>query len=138
MDKSHPMATHERTIRGRHFSNQLMTGVLRVFSWSHITLYRWTGGFIGGHVFGNRMLLLTTTGRKTGQPRTTPVAYLADGDALVIVGGAAGVARLVAQPPVPSRSADPAREAQAAGERLQSAAGGAASLGALSCSARSV
>jgi len=39
------------------------------------------------------MLLLTTTGRKTGKPRTTPVAYLIDGDALVIVGGAAGGAK---------------------------------------------
>jgi deazaflavin-dependent oxidoreductase (nitroreductase family) len=39
------------------------------------------------------MLLLTTTGRKTGQPRTKPVAYLADGDALVIVAGAAGAAK---------------------------------------------
>ena len=93
MDKSHTMATRERTVRGRRFSDQLMTRVLRVFSRMHITLYRWTGGFIGGRIFGNRMLLLTTTGRKTGQPRTTPVAYLADGDALVIVGGAAGVAK---------------------------------------------
>src|SRR5215472_6899909 len=93
MDKSYTMATHERAIRGRRFSNQVMTGVLRVFSRSHITLYRWTGGFIGGRIFGNRMLLLTTTGRKTGQPRTTPVAYLTDGDALVIVGGAAGMAK---------------------------------------------
>src|SRR5947209_1631814 len=36
------------------------------------------------------MLLLTTTERKTGQPRTKPVAYLTDGDDLVIVAGAAG------------------------------------------------
>jgi len=36
------------------------------------------------------MLLLTTTGRKTGQPRTTLVAYLTNRDALVIVAGAAG------------------------------------------------
>jgi deazaflavin-dependent oxidoreductase (nitroreductase family) len=39
------------------------------------------------------MLLLTTTGRKTGQPRTKPVAYLTDGDALVIFAGAAGAAK---------------------------------------------
>ena len=93
MDKSHTMANRERTVRGRRFSDQLMTRVLHVFSRIHITLYRWTGGFIGGRIFGNRMMLLTTTGRKTGQPRTTPVAYLADGDALVIVGGAAGAVK---------------------------------------------
>jgi deazaflavin-dependent oxidoreductase (nitroreductase family) len=67
--------------------------VLRVFSRVHIILYRWTGGIIGERIFGTRMLLLTTIGRKTGQPRTKPVAYLTDGDALVIVAGAAGAAR---------------------------------------------
>ena len=93
MEKSSTMATPERTIRGRHFSDRLIVGALRVFSRIHITLYRWTGGIIGGRIFGNRMLLLTTTGRKTGQPRTKPVAYLTDGDALVIVAGAAGAAK---------------------------------------------
>ena len=93
MEKSYTMATREHTVRGRRFSARLIAGVLRVFSRVHITLYRWTGGFIGERIFGNRMLLLTTTGRKTGQPRTKPVAYLTDGDALVIVAGAAGAAK---------------------------------------------
>ncbi|HEX6484425.1 MAG TPA: nitroreductase/quinone reductase family protein [Ktedonobacteraceae bacterium] len=87
------MATPERTVRGRHFSDWLIAGVLRIFSRIHIALYRWTGGIIGERIFGNRMLLLTTTGRKTGQPRTKPVAYLTAGDALVIVAGAAGAAK---------------------------------------------
>jgi len=93
MEKSHTMVTREPTIRGRHFSGRLIAGVLRVFSRVHITIYRWTGGIIGERIFGNRMLLLTTTGRKTGQPRTKPLAYLTDGDALVIVAGAAGAAK---------------------------------------------
>jgi F420H(2)-dependent quinone reductase len=93
MDKSHTMATHERTIRGRRFSDRFVAGALHIFSRVHITLYRWTGGIIGGRIFGNRMLLLTTTGRKTGQPRTKPVGYLSDGDAMIIVGGAAGAAK---------------------------------------------
>ncbi len=93
MEKSHTMATQERTVRGRHFSARFMATVLRIFSKIHIIIYHWTGGIIGGHIFGNQMLLLTTTGRKTGQPRTTPVAYLTDGDAMIIVGGAAGVAK---------------------------------------------
>src|SRR5206468_12102028 len=87
------IATCERTVRGRRFSDRFIAGVLRIFSRVHITVYRWTGGIIGERIFGNRMLLLTTTGRKTGQPRTKPVAYLADGDALIIVGGAAGAAK---------------------------------------------
>ncbi len=93
MEKSHTMATQERTIRGRHFSARFMATVLRIFSKIHIIIYHWTGGIIGGRIFGNQMLLLTTTGRKTGQPRTTPVAYLTDGDAMIIVGGAAGAAK---------------------------------------------
>ncbi|MBV9231149.1 MAG: nitroreductase family deazaflavin-dependent oxidoreductase, partial [Chloroflexi bacterium] len=67
--------------------------VLRIFSKIHIVIYHWTGGIIGGRIFGNRMLLLTTTGRKTGQLRTTPLAYLTDGGAVIIVGGAAGAAK---------------------------------------------
>jgi len=90
MEKVHTQVTQEPTVRGRRFSDRLITGVLRVFSRIHMTVYRWTNGIIGGRIFGNRMLLLTTTGHKTGQPRTTPAAYLADGDALIIVAGAAG------------------------------------------------
>jgi F420H(2)-dependent quinone reductase len=81
MEKSHPIATHERTVRGRHFSDWFIAGALRIFSRVHITLYHLTGGIIGGRIFGNRMLLLTTAGRKTGQARTKPVGYLTDGGA---------------------------------------------------------
>ena len=55
MEKSHTMATRERTVRGRRFSDRFIAGVLRVFSRVHITLYRWTGGIIGERIFGNRM-----------------------------------------------------------------------------------
>ena len=93
MEKSHTMVTQERTVHSRHFSARFMATVLRIFSKIHIIIYHWTGGIIGGRIFGNRMLLLTTTGRKTGQPRTTPVAYLTDRDTMIIVGGAAGAAK---------------------------------------------
>ena len=36
------------------------------------------------------MLLLTTTGRKTGKQRTTPLLYLKDGDRLVLVASNGG------------------------------------------------
>jgi deazaflavin-dependent oxidoreductase (nitroreductase family) len=32
------------------------------------------------------VLLLTTTGRRSGRPRTTPLLYVSDGDAYVVVG----------------------------------------------------
>jgi len=45
----------------------------------------------GGKVQGpNQLILLTTTGAKSGQPRTTPVAYSTDGDRLVIIASKAG------------------------------------------------
>lgn len=44
-----------------------------------------------GNVPGpNRLLLLTTTGAKSGQPRTAPVAYSTDGDRLVIAASKGG------------------------------------------------
>jgi deazaflavin-dependent oxidoreductase (nitroreductase family) len=39
--------------------------------------YRATGGALGHWLWTQRALLLTTTGRKTGQPRTQPLAYYA-------------------------------------------------------------
>lgn len=38
-------------------------------------------------------LLLTTTGRRSGQPRSTPVLYLRDGERLVVVASNYGQAR---------------------------------------------
>lgn len=42
---------------------------------------------------GAPTLLLTTTGAKSGLPRTTPLLYARDGDALVVVGSNFGQAR---------------------------------------------
>ncbi|HLZ24231.1 MAG TPA: nitroreductase family deazaflavin-dependent oxidoreductase [Ktedonobacterales bacterium] len=53
----------------------------RTPAWSHLFLpvhrwlYRRTGGAIGHHLGIQRTLLLTTTGRHSGQPRTQPLAY---------------------------------------------------------------
>lgn len=42
----------------------------------YVFLYRRTGGKLGGNLFVIRVLLLTTTGRKTGKKRTTPMGYI--------------------------------------------------------------
>jgi deazaflavin-dependent oxidoreductase (nitroreductase family) len=42
---------------------------------------------------GQPVLLLQTTGRRSGRTRTTPVQYLADGDTFVIVASNAGATR---------------------------------------------
>jgi deazaflavin-dependent oxidoreductase (nitroreductase family) len=52
-----------------------------------IETFRANGGVVPGP---NRLLLLTTTGARSGQERTTPVAYSTDGDRLVIVASKGG------------------------------------------------
>jgi deazaflavin-dependent oxidoreductase (nitroreductase family) len=59
----------------------------------NVPVYRLTGGRVGGRVGRAPVLLLTTTGRKSGQPRTAPVVYLADGERYVVIGSNAGNAR---------------------------------------------
>ncbi len=56
----------------------------------HVRIYRLTGGRFVGRVGKAPILLLTTTGRRSGQPRTTPLLYLRDGDALAIVASFGG------------------------------------------------
>jgi deazaflavin-dependent oxidoreductase (nitroreductase family) len=53
-------------------------------------VYRLTRGRVGGKLGKAPILLLTTTGRKSGQPRTAPVLYLADGDRFVVINTNAG------------------------------------------------
>jgi deazaflavin-dependent oxidoreductase (nitroreductase family) len=53
-------------------------------------VYRLTGGRVGGKLGKAPILLLTTTGRKSGQPRTAPVLYLADGDRFAVINTNAG------------------------------------------------
>jgi deazaflavin-dependent oxidoreductase (nitroreductase family) len=62
----------------------------RLFGEEHVRRYRETGGEVG-HVWnGVPTLLLTTTGRKTGNETTTPLIYGRDGDAYVIVASKGG------------------------------------------------
>ncbi len=55
-----------------------------------VWLYRRSGGSVAGKMFGVPLLLLTTTGRKSGRPWTIPVMYHPDGDRLVVVASNAG------------------------------------------------
>ena len=60
----------------------------------HTLLYRATGGLIGHRVPGAPpMLLLDHIGAKSGKVRTTALAYLTDGDDLVIVASKGGYVR---------------------------------------------
>lgn len=60
------------------------------FNQQVIAEFRANGGRVGGPFEGGRLILLTTTGAKTGARHTTPVGYLPDGDRIVVLASAAG------------------------------------------------
>ena len=81
----------------------------------NVPLYRLSGGRIGGRIAKAPVLLLTTTGRKSGVPRTAPVVYLADGESLVVIGSNAGHGRTPAWSL--NLKADPEAEVEVGRER---------------------
>src|SRR5690242_4316927 len=55
-------------------------------------VYRLSGGRLAGKwTHGEPMLLLTTVGRKSGEPRTVTLVFMRDGERLVVVGSQAGL-----------------------------------------------
>ncbi len=76
------------------FSNSLGARGLRWTGKLNVPVYRLTGGRLFGKVGDGPVLLLTTTGRKSGERRTAPVLYLARGDAMVLIDSNAGNERL--------------------------------------------
>lgn len=60
--------------------------------WNRQTIeeFRANGGKVGGIWEGRPLLLLTTTGAKSGQRRTTPTMYLRDGNRLLIFASKGG------------------------------------------------
>jgi deazaflavin-dependent oxidoreductase (nitroreductase family) len=60
------------------------------FNQKVIADFRANGGKVGPPFEGAPMMLLTTTGAKSGQPRTTPLVHTTDGDRLVIIASKAG------------------------------------------------
>jgi F420H(2)-dependent quinone reductase len=87
--------------------------VARAVLWLHVTLYRLTNGRVGGRfIAGSPILLLTTTGRRTGKRRTRPLAYVRDGERYVLCASNGGVghpSRLVPQPGRDRPGRDPGR-----------------------------
>ncbi|MEU8379950.1 nitroreductase family deazaflavin-dependent oxidoreductase [Streptosporangium sp. NPDC048865] len=61
-----------------------------LFGKEHVDRYRATGGAEGHEWQGTTALLLTTTGRKSGEPRTSPLIYQRHGDDLLVVASKGG------------------------------------------------
>jgi deazaflavin-dependent oxidoreductase (nitroreductase family) len=62
----------------------------RLFGEEHVRVYRETGGERGYHWRGTTILLLTTTGRKSGETRTTPLIHRVDGGRWIVVASKGG------------------------------------------------
>jgi deazaflavin-dependent oxidoreductase (nitroreductase family) len=60
------------------------------FNQQLIDEFRATGGKVSGQFAGAPLLLLTTTGAKSGQERTTPLAYTRDGERFVVIASKGG------------------------------------------------
>ena len=57
---------------------------------AQVWIYRRSKGRLAGSVRGTPVLLLTTTGRKSGTSRTRPVGYLPDGERFMVCGSNGG------------------------------------------------
>lgn len=98
---------------------------VRLLSRLHRAIFAATGGRIGRRLVGNDMLLLTTTGRRTGKAHTVPLLYLREGDRFVVIASFGG------RPYHPAwylnLRADPAVEVQIQGRRFHAVASTATS-----------
>ena len=86
------MTTPDRPASFSPLQERLASPLIRALSAANTWVYRLSGGRIGGRFRGGApVLLLTTVGRKSGQPRTAPLLYLEDGENLVIVASKGGM-----------------------------------------------
>ena len=61
----------------------------RLFMKGHVSLYRLTGGSLGGKT----SIILTTIGRKSGQERDTPLFHFRDEDRYIVIASNGGAAK---------------------------------------------
>lgn len=71
----------------------MLRTIQRAVTATHAALYRATDGRLFGRFLRTRFLLLNTIGRTSGNERTTPLNYVQDGDAFVIIASNGGASR---------------------------------------------
>jgi deazaflavin-dependent oxidoreductase (nitroreductase family) len=69
---------------------RLRRRAIKTIGRAHLAVYRATRGRLLGSVAGMPVLLLTTTGRRSGKQRTTPLTFFRDGDAIVLIASNGG------------------------------------------------
>ena len=85
-------------VRPKGLDHPIVPRIMKLVTRANVWLYQRTGGRVGGtwrvgaaFPKGVPVLLMTTIGRKTGQRRTLPLLYLADGSTLVVVASKGGL-----------------------------------------------
>ena len=63
---------------------------MKAFNKNIVDEFRANAGVVGGPFEGATLLLLTSTGAKSGQPRLAPLAYLTVEGKMIIIGSKAG------------------------------------------------
>ena len=84
------MAVGPETAVSRYYDRHVTSADDELFGAEHVRVYRETAGERGFHWRGTTILLLTTTGRTSGEPRTTPLIQRADGDRWILVASNGG------------------------------------------------
>ncbi|MFI4984795.1 MAG: nitroreductase/quinone reductase family protein [Solirubrobacterales bacterium] len=88
-------------VPGDHFYSRMSMAMpdslLKASRKLNVPIYRLSRGRLMGTVGRAPVLPLTSTGRRSGQRRTAPVLYLADGERLVVIGSNAGNQRAPAR-----------------------------------------
>lgn len=86
------------TQRPSGLDSKYTVDIIKWMSKTNVKLYRATGGRLGGKwrvgsafPWGIPVCLLTTTGRKSGQPRVSPLLFLEDGDRVILVASQGGL-----------------------------------------------
>jgi F420H(2)-dependent quinone reductase len=69
----------------------LVRSATRYLGALHRLLYRATGGRVGGRLWDLPVVLLTTTGRRSGKRRTVPLCSFRDGDDVVVIASYGGL-----------------------------------------------
>ena len=68
-------------------AGSVVRNLQRLFMKGHVSLFRLTGGKVGG---GEHQLILTTTGRKSGVERDTPLFFFTDADRYIVIASNGG------------------------------------------------
>lgn len=86
------MPVDQQTTKPRQ-TGSIARSLQRFFMQGHVSLYRLTGGAIGGRAAGRSFLILTTLGRKSGKERDTPLSYFPDGEHLIVIASNGGASK---------------------------------------------